>query len=88
MDNSTLAKILERTAKEDLFDGVGRIILSDLNTCLPECITSENVLHAWREAFPQTPIEQRTKNTFLIFFSGSEERHGRDPLMPGIWIEE
>lgn len=83
MDNWALAKILERIAKKDMFDGVGRILIPDLNDSLREPVTAEQILAVWTEYYPCWRIEQRTKNIILVFFDEPYEsdRSQRLPII-------
>jgi hypothetical protein len=72
LDKLTLVKIIERTAKHDIFNGVGRIIVSDFQNELSEPITAEEILTVWQEFYPYSRIEQRTKNVILIYFFTTE----------------
>jgi hemoglobin-like flavoprotein len=74
MDKLALAKIVERQARKDCFDGVGRILLSDFKRGLETPITAQEIIEAWRELYPYFPIVQRTPNVILITFTKRQER--------------
>ncbi len=74
MDKLTLAKTVERLAKRDCFDGVGRILVSDFQREMNEAVSGEEIVSAWRDVNPCLEIEQRTRNVILIHFYPREQR--------------
>jgi len=74
MDKLTLVKTVERLAKCDCFDGVGRILLSEFQREVFEPISGDEIVSAWRELNPCLGIEQRTRNVILIYFYPREQR--------------
>ncbi len=74
MDKLTLAKTVERLAKCDCFDGVGRILVSDFQREVNHAILGEEIVSAWRDVNPCLEIEQRTRNVILIHFYSREQR--------------
>jgi hypothetical protein len=72
MNKADLAKILYRTAKNDVsMNGNGRILLAEVRKDLenPQ-LTAEQLMAAWKKHFPNVPIIQRTENIFLVDFGG------------------
>ena len=72
MNTAELAKILYRTAKNDVsMNGNGRILLAEVRKDLGDPqLTGEQVIAVWKEHFPCIPIIQRTENIFLVDFGG------------------
>lgn len=75
MDNKTLAQFAVRMARDDTFDDVGRILLTDLNANYPfakgaQNITAEQVIKTIKEHYPEYDTIQRTDNIILIYWRG------------------
>lgn len=68
MDKGTLAQYIYNAAKKDMFNGKGRIIISDFRREmeLPELSVKE-IIEAFQQHYPQWKIEQRM-NVILIHF--------------------
>jgi hypothetical protein len=68
-DTEALAKTVYTSALLDVFNGKGRIILSDFRreTKQPD-LTAEQIIAAWQKTYPEYPIDQRTNNTLIIEF--------------------
>lgn len=78
MDKGTLAQLTYNQAMKDLFGGKGRIIINEFTQTIPlpegeKPITAQEIIDAFKEAYPQFPIEQRTQNIILIDFGTSSE---------------
>ena len=69
MDKETLVKLMEQTAKRDLFCRKGRIIINEFLKELevnPKP-TALDLIKAWNEVYPFFPIEQKM-NVLIISF--------------------
>ena len=69
MDTRTLSAIVYTLSRKDIFQGRGRIILSDFKKTIGEPnLTAQEVIDAFKTFYPQYKIEQRTENVILIHF--------------------
>lgn len=70
MDKNTLAELIYQRATHDVWNGVGRIIIGELNQDLKETgekpLTAEEIIEAFQQTYPQYKIERRTENVILI----------------------
>jgi len=69
MDKSAIAKLMLRMARTDIFNGKGRVIPHEF---LKEYAgnpkpTTTDLIMAWKETFPDLPIEQKM-NVLIINF--------------------
>lgn len=61
MDTNTLAVLIYQYAKRDVFNGKGRIIVSDFVKAINQPnLTPEQIVNVFKSVYPQFPIEQRT----------------------------
>ena len=69
MDKPAIAKIMLRMAKTDVFNGKGRVIPEELLKEYqgnPKPTTTDLIL-AWKETYPDLPIEQKMNVLIIIF---------------------
>jgi hypothetical protein len=92
MDNFTLSQILMRMARQDTFDGVGRLLVTDVQKGVADkTLTAEKILQVWEEAYPTYDTDQRSDNVILIFWDGRNAtrnvRGVREVVAPGHIID-
>lgn len=69
MDEYALAELIYNQAKRDMFNGKGRIIISDFKKAIGQPnLTAEEIIKTFKKHYPNIPIEQRTQNVILINF--------------------
>ena len=69
MDKLAIAKMMLRTAKNDMFMGKGRVVPEEFLKEYSENPkpTIANLILAWKESYPDFPIEQKM-NVLIITF--------------------
>jgi hypothetical protein len=77
------AAILKGMAKKDTYDGVGRLILKEVQVELGP-VTSEEILELWQNCNLKDTIEQ-TDNIFLIYWGGKADLEETRCLKPVTW---
>jgi hypothetical protein len=92
MDDSTLSQILLRMARQDSFDNVGRLLVSDVRSGVGDrALTAEKILQVWGQHFPSYEADHRSGNVILIYWDGrgtaQSERNARVPVTQGRIID-
>ena len=68
MDEATLVSYILQYARREVVGGKGRLFLPDFLEVLPNPKPSANeILSAWRKAYPKIPIFQATENVILVY---------------------
>jgi hypothetical protein len=78
------AQLLKGMAKRDTYDGVGRLILKEIQLELGN-ITSAEVVETWQTYNHKDTIEQTNNNIFLIYWGGKETVKETRSYQPIIW---
>jgi len=65
MDNGTLARLMLKTAKREIFNGQARIVINDFLKEQNLKLTIPELLAVFRQNYPYFPIQQKM-NVFII----------------------
>jgi len=80
MDQRTLANLILRKARENVFNNKGRILIDELNKELKDMdekpLTAQEIIEAFKTVYTYE-IEHRTKNVILIDFRKRCKRNDR-----------
>ncbi len=88
MDEFALAQILLRFAREDNFDDIGRIIVSDAAyNVRDKTLTAEKIKELFGKFYPTYDVEIRTDNIVLVFWSGKDTVKNVRGLRPPVNVD-
>lgn len=76
MPDDTLSQLLYNMALRDSFDGVGRLLVSDVKHDVDRNLTVDKIIAVWKQHYPKYTIEQRSNNVLLIYWDGLEDTKG------------